>query len=149
MSHFKIAIGLSLLCLYGSLYGCASASHEAPPPSIPVEAGVISADDHPWTEFGEGVRGKVYFSDRMTLLYLEMVDADKRPKYAPHQHDHDQIVYVLEGRSIVQLGDQTREVGPGDVFVVSSNLPHTYNPVTDRVVVIEVFTPTREDFRPK
>ena len=115
----------------------------------PVEGGIVSADDQPWVQFGEGVRGKIYFSDRMTLVYLEMLNSHTRPKYPAHQHHHEQMVYVLEGQSMVQLGDEVREVGPGDAYVVPSNTPHTFNPLTDRAVVIEVFTPTREDFRPK
>jgi quercetin dioxygenase-like cupin family protein len=42
----------------------------------------------------------------------------------PHQHPHEQIVVVLNGRLRVTLGDEKEEVGPGSGFHVPPNLPH-------------------------
>jgi len=147
-----VYLGLSVICICG----CGSRQHKAPvrdyqggEPIIPVESSVITADDRPWEQVGEGVRRKVYFNDRLTLVYLEIVGGDTRPASPPHHHYHDQIGYVLEGRSLVQLGSQTREIGPGGAYIVTSNMPHALKPLTDKLVLIEVFTPTREDFRPK
>ncbi|UCD30121.1 MAG: hypothetical protein JSV03_06530, partial [Planctomycetota bacterium] len=40
-------------------------------PIITVEPTVINADDRPWEQVGDGVRRKVYFNDRLTVVYLE------------------------------------------------------------------------------
>ena len=116
-------------------------------PIITVEPAVINADDQPWEQVGEGVRRKVYFNDRLTVVYLEITDGDTRPADPPHHHYHDQIGYVLEGRAIVNLGGKTQQIGPGGVYIVTSNLPHNLKILTDKLVLLEVFTPTREDFR--
>ena len=151
MRHiFGIVLGMVVAGLCGrasSRHEASNRDYQAGGAIIPVASSVIAAAERPWEPIEEGVRGKFYFSDRMTLVYLEMVDAEKRPPYGLHRHHHDQVVFVLEGRSRVQIGDETREIGPGDVYVVASNVPHTLNALTDRVVLIEVFTPTREDFR--
>jgi len=150
MRHIvSIVLGLSI----AAFCGCASSPHLAenrgdPMGAIPsLESTVFAADDRHWEQISEGVRGKFFFSDRITLVYLEMVGAEKRPPYGLHHHHHEQMVYVLEGRSRVQIGDEIREIGPGDVYFVTANTPHTLNALTDKVVMIEVFTPTREDFR--
>lgn len=116
-------------------------------PITPMESAIIASDERPWQEVSPGVRRKVYFNDRLTMALIEITDGDKRPAPPAHHHPHDQIGYVLEGRGLVTLGDQTREIGPGGVYVVTSNMIHGVKPLTPRFVLVEAFTPTREDFR--
>ena len=116
-------------------------------PIVPVESTVIPPDEQPWQDAGNGIRRKVYFNDRLTVALIEVSDGDTRPAPPVHKHAHDQIGYVMEGRALVTLGDRTREIGPGGVYVVTSNMPHGLKPLTSRLVLLEAFTPTREDFR--
>ena len=67
---------------------------------------------------------------------------------ARHSHPHDQLVYVLRGHLRVSAGDQTFEVVAGDSFVVTGGLEHQAWAL-ERSVVLDVFTPTREDYLPK
>ena len=150
-----------IICIYISLLaicisGCGPAQQKIPvrnyqagEPIIEVASAVINANDQPWKQVSEGVRRKVYFNDRLTLVYLEIVGGDKRPMSPPHYHHHDQIGYVLEGKAIVYLGDHTKQINPGGAYIVTSNIPHALKPLTDKLVLIEMFTPTREDFRVK
>jgi quercetin dioxygenase-like cupin family protein len=45
------------------------------------------------------------------------------------------------------VGGKAREIGPGGVFIAPSNVRHGIELLTDKVVLLDVFTPTREDFR--
>ena len=43
-----------------------------------------------------------------------------------HVHPtHDEVGYVLHGAGSVTVGDVTRPVKPGDVWVIPANTPHT------------------------
>jgi quercetin dioxygenase-like cupin family protein len=64
-----------------------------------------------------------------------------------HSHPHDQGVYVVSGRLRVCCGVETFEVGPGDTFVVRGGVEHQAWAL-EPAVVLDVFTPTREDYAP-
>jgi mannose-6-phosphate isomerase-like protein (cupin superfamily) len=43
-----------------------------------------------------------------------------------HIHEYDEIVIIQEGRSRLVVGDEVREVGPGDILVVKARTPHGF-----------------------
>jgi quercetin dioxygenase-like cupin family protein len=63
----------------------------------------------------------------------------------PHQHPHEQIVWLLKGRMEFRLGDERRICGPGDIVVIPANTEHE-GWVNEDTEVIDVFSPPREDF---
>lgn len=65
-----------------------------------------------------------------------------------HYHSHDQVTYVLEGRGRVSLDGKEGEVSAGGAYTVPSNTRHGLQPLTRRLILVECFTPTREDLRP-
>jgi quercetin dioxygenase-like cupin family protein len=64
---------------------------------------------------------------------------------AAHSHPHDQVVYVVSGHLLVTAGDQTFEIHAGDSFVVRGGVLHQASAL-EPSVVIDVFTPCREDY---
>jgi mannose-6-phosphate isomerase-like protein (cupin superfamily) len=43
----------------------------------------------------------------------------------PHRHlKTEEIYYILDGEGLMQLGDQTREVGPGDAIAIPPGTVH-------------------------
>lgn len=64
---------------------------------------------------------------------------------ALHDHPHVQSTYVKAGRFRFTLGDETREVGPGDSFVIPSGLRHGCI-CLEAGELIDNFTPRRDDF---
>jgi quercetin dioxygenase-like cupin family protein len=64
---------------------------------------------------------------------------------AAHSHPHDQIVYVVSGHLRVTAGEKTFEVRTGDSFVVDGGVAHQASALEESVV-IDVFTPAREDY---
>ena len=81
------------------------------------------------------------------LMLVEHV-MQKGWRGARHSHPHDQLVYVVAGHLHVQCGDESFEVASGDSFVVKGGVEHQASAI-ETSVVLDVFTPTREDYLPK
>ena len=44
-----------------------------------------------------------------------------------HTHEmEDHVVYVVRGRATARLGDETREVGPGEIITIPKRVPHSF-----------------------
>ena len=93
---------------------------------------------------GENVTRQV-LSDHEQLMVVAFRFAAEGAIGALHKHPHVQSTYVESGRFRFTLGDETREVGPGDSFVIPSDQTHgcvCLEPVT----LVDCFTPRRDDF---
>jgi quercetin dioxygenase-like cupin family protein len=45
-----------------------------------------------------------------------------------HTHElEDHVVYVVKGRALARLGDERREVGPGDLVTIPKRVPHSFD----------------------
>lgn len=100
--------------------------------------------DFPIVSTGENVSRQV-LSDHPDLMVVAFRFAAEGAEGALHHHPHVQSTYVESGRFRFTLGAETREVGPGDSFVVPSQMEHgcvCLEPGT----LIDGFTPRRDDF---
>ena len=76
------------------------------------------------------------------LLILEQVD--DRPGGPPrHVHpDQDEWFYVLEGRYVIEVGEDRFEMGPGDSLLAPRDVPHAWAHVGEgRGRMLVEFTP--------
>jgi quercetin dioxygenase-like cupin family protein len=64
---------------------------------------------------------------------------------ARHAHPHDQLVYIISGRLRFSAGPEVFEVKAGDSFVVKGGVEHQAWAL-EPAVVLDVFTPYREDY---
>ena len=56
-----------------------------------------------------------------------------------HTHElEDHVVYVVRGRAMARLGDEKREVGPGDLITLPKRVPHSFDQVGNEPFVILV-----------
>jgi quercetin dioxygenase-like cupin family protein len=65
-----------------------------------------------------------------------------------HQHENEQLTYILEGALRFWLGDdgkQEQVVRAGEVLVIPSNLPHKAEALEDTLDV-DIFSPPRQDW---
>ncbi len=68
-----------------------------------------------------------------------------------HQHDNEQLTYVLKGSMRFWLGDEGGQevvVHEGEVLVIPSNLPHKAVALEDTLDV-DIFCPPRQDWLDK
>ena len=68
---------------------------------------------------------------------------------AAHAHPHEQMTIVEKGRARFLVGDEERIVEPGDVVHIPQNARHGATMLDEEVVLIDIFSPIREDFLAK
>ena len=49
----------------------------------------------------------------------------KKIRLHPHEME-DHVIYVVRGRATARLGDEMREVGPGDLVTIPKRVPHSF-----------------------
>lgn len=53
----------------------------------------------------------------------------------PHRHPQEQVVHVVSGRLRWRIGEDEREVGPGDVIHVPPDAEHAAFAITDATII--------------
>lgn len=100
-------------------------------------------NEQKWTEVVPGYFGRFVHGDGLTIAHWKIKAGHKLPA---HRHPHEQIVNVLSGIFVMNVGDQVHELGAGDTLVIPSQKEHSAEAITD-VSCLDVFTPVREDYR--
>ena len=63
-----------------------------------------------------------------------------------HSHPHEQMTLVMQGKVKFILGNETQIVAAGDVLHFPSNHWHGATMLDEEVILIDIFSPIREDF---
>jgi len=104
------------------------------------------ADETGYNELLDGVRLKSMVHGSAT--HLTEVRFVKGAVVPEHEHPHEQTGYLISGSlRFFGAGEET-VVAPGDCWNFASGIPHGAEALEDSVV-IEVFSPIREDYLPK
>lgn len=106
----------------------------------------VNAKDPPVENLGGGVTRKVLAHDG-GLMQVEVTFA--AGAVGPlHSHPHEQLTYVLSGEFEFTIGDETRVVRAGDTMYKRSGVLHGCR-CLEPGVLLDTFTPQREDYLPK
>jgi quercetin dioxygenase-like cupin family protein len=97
----------------------------------------------PPLELAPGVRLWPSHGPNLMLVYVEL---DAGAVVPLHHHPHEQGGMVVSGRLRFTIGDETRECGPGDMYLIPPDVPHTVVAFDGPAVALDVFTPVREDY---
>jgi quercetin dioxygenase-like cupin family protein len=79
-------------------------------------------------------------------LMANWVTIEPNREMPRHQHPHEQLGIMLEGAMELTLGDETRVIRAGDAYTIPPNLPHNARTLDEGCVVLDIFTPPREDY---
>jgi quercetin dioxygenase-like cupin family protein len=90
-----------------------------------------------------GCRLRTPYGENLMLSYLEMDEGAVVPL---HDHPHEQGGMLLKGRMELTIGDEVRVCEAGSMFLIPPNVPHKAVAVDGPAVVLDVFTPIREDY---
>lgn len=90
-----------------------------------------------------GCKLRTPFGQHLMLSYLEMEDGAEVPL---HHHPHEQGGILLKGKLQLTIGDETRVVEQGSLFLIPPEVPHRAVAVDGPAVVLDVFSPVREDY---
>ncbi len=90
-----------------------------------------------------GCRMRTPFGQNLMLSYLEMDDGAEVPL---HNHPHEQGGILLRGRLQLTIGEETRVVEAGAMFIIPPHVMHRAVALDGPAVVLDVFSPVREDY---
>lgn len=99
--------------------------------------------DLPTLEIIPGCRTRIPYGQNLMLSYLQMDEGAEVPL---HSHPHEQGGILLEGRLRLTIGDETRDVQRGALFIIPPNVPHRAVAIGGPATVLDVFSPVREDY---
>lgn len=71
----------------------------------------------------------------------------KNAQLPRHSHFHEQTGYLVAGKIEMTIGKETFTAEPGDNWCIHGNVEHKVTALEDSIVV-EVFSPVREDYLP-
>ena len=102
-------------------------------------------NDMPKEKVTDQISRRLVTGEKMMLAHVYL---DKGAIVPKHQHHNEQLTYILEGRLrfwIGEQGEETLDVGPGEVLHIPSNVWHKAEALADTLDV-DVFSPPREDW---
>ncbi len=76
-------------------------------------------------------------------MFCDVYCFEPGQEQTPHTHTgSDKVYYVLEGSGRVQLGSETRDIGPGEIALAPSGSEHGFrNPGPGRLTVLVFMAP--------
>jgi quercetin dioxygenase-like cupin family protein len=94
----------------------------------------------------EGRARYLVHTDDLMVVVIDFVDGPASEPDPPHSHPHQQITYVAEGALYFFIDGEPHKLGPGDLITVPSSVPHTIQLLSEKVRLVDTFSPIREDF---
>ena len=95
---------------------------------------------------GDGVSRKILATGG-SLMMVE-VSFEKGAIGALHTHEHEQVGYVIKGSFEFEINGEKQIIKQGDSVYFAPNVPHGVMALEDSVI-LDIFTPQREDFLKK
>lgn len=71
---------------------------------------------------------------------------DKNAIVPLHSHPHEQAGMVISGRLQLTIGDETKVLTPGEMYIVPGDVPHSAVAIGGACEVLDVFSPIRQDY---
>ena len=102
----------------------------------------IHTAERGWDDLGPGISRQVLGHDEALMMVRVRFAAGAAGRL--HHHPHRQAMVVESGRFRVEVGGETRELGPGDAFLVPPDVEHAMAAV-EAGVLVGVFVPARSD----
>jgi len=87
----------------------------------------------------DGVDAKIVTGEHMHLIRAVY---EPGATYELHSHPYEQFSLLLSGRLLLTVGDETREIGPGDGWYAPADVPHGGKVLGDEpAVFLDVYSP--------
>jgi quercetin dioxygenase-like cupin family protein len=81
--------------------------------------------------------------ERLTLAVVELEPGAIAEE---HSHEHEQLGIVLRGSLLFRIGDEERDLKPGETWEIPSNTLHRAVAGPDGATVLDVFSPPRSEW---
>jgi unsaturated pyranuronate lyase len=109
---------------------------------------IDTASHRPWHDvpaqrISDGIDRQIVVGDKLMMCRLTLQPHVDTPV---HAHPHEQMTIVERGRARFTIGGDARIAVAGDVLHFPPNVRHGATMLDEEVVLIDIFTPIREDF---
>jgi len=94
-------------------------------------------------ELAAGVSGRPLFGSGAMLNLIRFEPGATVPL---HSHPHEQLGIVLEGMQALVVDGVAHELEPFEAYVLPGGVEHSAYCGPDGALVLDVFTPVREDY---
>ena len=111
--------------------------------AVPGGAQHINWSNVPVERPGEGIERQVVVGERVMVCRFRFAPLLVTPE---HSHPHEQVSLVVSGRVRFFVGGEERVAAPGDVLHFPPGCRHGATMMEEEVVLIDIFSPVREDF---
>ena len=102
-------------------------------------------DDLPAEPLNPLLRRRLIATERMMIAHVYLEQGCLVPR---HEHENEQLTYILEGKLRFWLGEDEAEivdVKAGEVLHIPANVPHKAEALEDTLDV-DIFSPPRADW---
>jgi len=102
-------------------------------------------EDMPREELKAGIGRRLVSTERMMIAHVYLDEGAVVPR---HEHENEQLTYILEGCLRFRLGEDESEVvdvRSGEVLHIPSWLPHSAEAL-EATLDCDIFCPPREDW---
>ena len=100
----------------------------------------------PWQDLGAGIQRQIFgFDDKLMIVKVKF---EQGAIGTLHQHHHTQATYIESGSFEVTIGNEIKILNTGDGFYIAPNAMHGVV-CLQAGVLIDSFSPVREDFLPQ
>lgn len=97
----------------------------------------------PFEQVGEGIERQMVVGEALMVCRLRFAPFVVTPE---HEHTHEQMTIVERGRVRFTVEGVERVASAGDVLHFPPGCRHGATMLDEEVVLIDIFTPLREDF---
>ncbi len=111
-----------------------------------IEALVTNWDAIPVEQIGIGITRQMVVGQSIMVCRLKFDPFVVTPE---HSHPHEQMTIVMKGKVKFILGTEERIVSAGDILQFPSNHWHGATMLDEEVILLDIFSPIREDFLKK
>ena len=106
-------------------------------------SGFIDINSVPAFQPAPGCTLRTPYGEQLMLSRVEMEEGAVIPL---HHHPHEQGGVLISGTLELQIGEETRIVKPGELYLIPPHVSHRAVAVGGPAVVLDVFSPIREDY---
>jgi quercetin dioxygenase-like cupin family protein len=80
-------------------------------------------------------------------MMMSVVNLAPHSVVEEHQHPHEQVGMLLEGRAIFSIGAEQKTLQAGDLYRIPGNIRHKVVVLDQPTRAIDIFCPVREEYR--
>ncbi len=95
-------------------------------------------------QLSAGYLARAVHGSRITFAVVEIEPHAELPE---HSHENEQLGIVLRGSLTFRVGGEEKSLEAGGVWTIPSNTPHSVKGGARGAVVIDMFAPTREEWK--